>query len=107
MSSQASRRLSQTIWLLATAILSFIPIGCRKQDQAQGAPAAGPPPTMVTVAKAVTRDMPVYIDEIGRCVASEVVAIQSQASGRITAIHFKDGSDVKRDQMLFTIDPRP
>src|SRR5215212_10855677 len=104
MSSSALRRCGRAIWMLAIVAASFLPIGCRKQE-AQ-APGERPPP-VVTVAEAVTRDVPVYIDEIGRCVASEVVSIQSQAAGRITEIHFKDGADVKRDQMLFTIDPRP
>ncbi|CAN5486420.1 efflux RND transporter periplasmic adaptor subunit [soil metagenome] len=90
---------------IAIVVASFLPIGCSKPPQAQSA--GERPSPGVSVAEAQVRDVPVYIDEIGRIVASEVVSIQSQASGRITEIHFKDGSDVKRDQMLFTIDPRP
>ena len=65
------------------------------------------PPAPVTVAAAVTRDVPVYLDEVGKCVAREVVSIQPQLSGRITQLHFKDGADVKKGDLLFTIDPRP
>jgi multidrug efflux system membrane fusion protein len=65
------------------------------------------PPASVSVATAVTQDVPTYLDAIGKTVAREVVSIQSQVSGRIIKIHFTDGADVKKGQMLFTIDPRP
>ncbi len=48
-----------------------------------------------------------YLDSIGKSVAIEVVSIQPQVSGRITEIHFTDGADVKKGDLLFTIDPRP
>src|SRR5260370_3646678 len=65
------------------------------------------PPAPVSVATALERDVPVYLDQIGRNVAPEVVTSQAQVSGRITAIHFADGATVKRGDALFTIDPRP
>src|SRR5438067_7200708 len=71
---------------------------------------AGPPPKPVrpvTAAKAQTRDVPIYLDEIGNCTAYETVTIQPQVSGPITEIHFTDGQEVKKDDLLFTIDPRP
>src|SRR5215468_2164211 len=65
------------------------------------------PPAPVTVVTAVTQDVPIYLDEIGKVVAREVVSIQPQVSGRITRIHFTDGADVTTGGILFTIDPRP
>jgi len=59
------------------------------------------------VAKVVTKDVPVYLDEIGTCAAYETVQVQAQVSGQIIARHFQDGSDVKQGDPLFTIDPRP
>jgi multidrug efflux system membrane fusion protein len=59
------------------------------------------------VTAAVSQDVPTYIDAIGKTVAREVVSIQPQVSGRITKIHFVDGANVRRGQLLFTIDPRP
>jgi multidrug efflux system membrane fusion protein len=61
----------------------------------------------VTVAKVVTKDVPVYLDEIGTCAAYETVQVQAQVNGVIIARHFQDGSDVKKGDPLFTIDPRP
>ena len=66
-----------------------------------------PPPRPVAVAKVITRDVPLYQDEIGTCAASESVQVQAQVSGQIVARHFKDGDDVKKGDLLFTIDTRP
>lgn len=65
------------------------------------------PPAPVSVATAVGEDVPTYIDAIGKTVAREVVSIQPQVSGRITKIHFTDGANVRKGDLLFTIDPSP
>jgi len=65
------------------------------------------PPASVSVAPAVTENVPVYLDEVGKCVAREVVSVVPQVSGRLTEILFADGSDVHTGDPLFTIDPRP
>src|SRR6266542_5680321 len=65
------------------------------------------PPAPVSVTVAVSQDVPTYLDAIGKTVAREVVSIQPQVSGRITKIHFTDGANVKKGDMLFTIDNRP
>lgn len=88
-------------WTCLSAI-SFA-AACEKQAP----PAFERPPASVSVVTAVAGDVPVYLDEIGKCVAREVVSIQPQVSGRITEIHFSDGADLKAGDALFTIDPRP
>jgi membrane fusion protein, multidrug efflux system len=92
-------KVIQTLGLLLTAFLA----GCDRK-----APASlERPPAPVSIAAAVTRDVPVYIDAVGKIVAREVVSIQPQVSGRVTKIHFTDGGDLKAGDVLFTIDPRP
>lgn len=61
----------------------------------------------VTAAKAIVSDVPLYLSEIGNCVAFETVLIQPQVGGPVTAIHFQDGAELKKGDLLFTIDPRP
>lgn len=78
------------------------PASCRKS-----APPAARPPRPVIAAEAAAREVPVYIDQIGRCVPIENVMIRPQISGPVTAIHFTDGMDLKVGDPLFTIDPRP
>src|SRR6267154_3196901 len=65
------------------------------------------PPAPVSVSEAIAQDVPTYIDAIGKTVAREVVSIQPQVSGRIIKIHFTDGANVRKGDMLFTIDTRP
>jgi len=65
------------------------------------------PPAPVTVAPAVSQDVSNYLDALGKIVARETVSIKPQVAGRITQIHFTDGANIAKGQLLFTIDPRP
>lgn len=89
--------------LLVVGLLLPIFSGCRGKAQR----GFDRPPAPVQVSLAVSQDVPTYLDAIGKTVAREVVSIQPQVSGRIMRIHFIDGADVKKGQLLFTIDPRP
>src|SRR5580692_3692942 len=93
---------SENLFLLI-CISGFIATGCAKKEM----PAFERPPSPVIVTPAVAKDVPVYLDEVGHTVAREVVSVQPEVSGRITEIHFADGADIKKDDLLFTIDPRP
>src|SRR5258706_15810430 len=84
-------------------VAALVLVGCAKKDP----PAFERPPAPVNVASAISLDVPYYLDEVGRCVAREVVSVQPEVSGRITEIHFTDGADLKKGEALFTIDPRP
>jgi len=79
-------------------------IGCTNKAAQQG---FDRPPAPVSVTAAVMQDVPTYLDAIGKTVAREVVSIQPQVSGRITKINFTDGANVKKGDLLFTIDTRP
>ncbi len=85
-------------------LLLFLLSACENRQ-----PLAAPerPPAPVNVAEAQAHNVPIYLDEVGRCVAREVVSVQPQVSGRITDILFADGADLKKGDPLFTIDPRP
>ncbi|HZI49312.1 MAG TPA: efflux RND transporter periplasmic adaptor subunit [Pyrinomonadaceae bacterium] len=85
---------------IATAMIS---ISCGSKAQ----PSFERPPAPVEVTEATSQDVPTYLDAIGKTVAREVVSIQPQVSGRITGIHFTDGANVEKGQLLFTIDPSP
>lgn len=99
------RRSSLFLTVLFLAVMPAVLFtGCSNKAAQQ---AFERPPAPVSVTAAVAEDVPTYLDAIGKTVAREVVAIQPQVSGRITKIHFTDGADVKKGQMLFTIDTRP
>ncbi len=90
--------------LLSAAAVLLIVAGCEKKGPPQ---MQQRPPPSVTATKSVAKDVPIYIDEIGKCAAPEIVSIQPQVAGRIIEIFFKDGAEVKKGDKLFTIDPRP
>ena len=93
-------------YLLFAVLVVFF--GWRMYVHQKTAAKANQPPTRpVLVTKVITKDVPVYLDEIGTCAAYETVQVQAQVAGQITARHFQDGSDVKQGDLLFTIDPRP
>ncbi|HUE50208.1 MAG TPA: biotin/lipoyl-binding protein, partial [Candidatus Dormibacteraeota bacterium] len=69
--------------------------------------ATQPPVRTVLVAQVTSKDVPLYLDEIGTCAAYETVQVQAQVSGKILSRHFQDGADVKVGDLLFIIDPRP
>ncbi|HKZ81977.1 MAG TPA: efflux RND transporter periplasmic adaptor subunit [Pyrinomonadaceae bacterium] len=98
------RRSSHLVKVLSLVGLSAVLLaGCVNRAQQN----FERPPAPVSVTTAVTQDAPSYLDAIGKTVAREVVSIQPQVSGRIVKIHFTDGADVKKGDMLFTIDTRP
>lgn len=70
-------------------------------------PPAAPPPPEVMVATPLQREVVDWDDYTGRFVASQDAEISARVNGVITAIHFRDGQDVRQGQALFTIDPRP
>ena len=93
--------------MVAAAGLMSIASGCKRSNAAAHAPPGGPPAALVTVTEVVTRDVPVYLDQIGKCSAFRMVSIKPQVSGKIIKILFTDGQDVKTGKVLFEIDPAP
>src|SRR5246127_4005971 len=94
---------SVVVSLLFSAIVIVLS-GC-DQHSATGQSKAAPKNVLVTKVRAT--DVPVQIHEYGRVVSPESVNIQPQVSGRVTEVHFVEGQDVKKGDLLFVIDPRP
>jgi len=68
----------------------------------------GPPRGIPVLADTVTQKaVPVEISVIGNCQAYSTVAVKSMAAGEISQVHFTEGKDVAKGDLLFTIDPRP
>ena len=102
----ANQKIPKWAYLLFIILAAFV---CYRilQHRAGEVKSAQPPARPVTVAKAITKDVPVYLEEIGTCAAYETVQVQAQVSGKIIERLFQDGSEVKKGDLLFTIDPRP
>jgi multidrug efflux system membrane fusion protein len=91
------------LFLLLAALCVLNLTGCAKQ----AAQSFDRPPAPVQATVAIAQDVPTYLDAIGKTVAREVVSVQPQVSGRITQIHFTDGANVRKGDLLFTVDTRP
>ncbi|MFL5245681.1 MAG: efflux RND transporter periplasmic adaptor subunit [Gemmataceae bacterium] len=61
----------------------------------------------VQVSCPVSKEVIDYEDFTGRMEASKSVDIRARVTGYLKELHFQDGEDVKKDQILFEIDPRP
>jgi membrane fusion protein, multidrug efflux system len=96
----------RVLCVLALFVLQMAASGCDRFSPRAAGPQA-PPPPLVSVAKAQARDVPVYLDEIGKSNAFESVTVTPQVAGRIVQRQFQDGAELAKGQLLFVIDPRP
>ncbi len=65
------------------------------------------PPVPVTAGTVVQKTVPVQIRAVGNVEAYSTVSVKSQIGGVLTHVHFREGQDVNKGALLFTIDPRP
>lgn len=77
--------------------------GCTKPVISQSAP----PPAPVTVAKVEVKSVPVELRAIGAVEATSTVAVKARVTGLIATQQFGEGQDVKKGDVLFTIDRKP
>ncbi len=70
-------------------------------------PAKSRAPVPVKVAMAVRKSVPVRIRAIGNVEAYASVSVRSQVTGMLEQVHFRAGADVRKGQLLFSIDRRP
>jgi multidrug efflux system membrane fusion protein len=96
---------------LAIAAASAL-TGCSRGDaaatQTSGGRGGGQQATVpVAVALVEQRAVPLELRAIGTAQAYSVVAIRAQTTGELTSVNFKEGDDVRKGQVLFTLDRRP
>lgn len=97
------RQIRQTVvatMMFGATALAFT--GCETQ---KAAPA--PPPPDVVVTPVVQKDVPIYNEWVATLDGFDNAQIQPQVTGYIVAQTYREGSLVKKGQVLFEIDPRP
>ncbi len=65
-----------------------------------------PPPPKVTVAQPVQQEVIEYLEFTGTVQAFEEANIQALVAGFLPSMHFTPGTQVKKDDLLFVIDPK-
>jgi multidrug efflux system membrane fusion protein len=88
----------------ALALAAALLAGCQKPDPAAN---ATPPPPTVTVSQPEQKDIVEWDEYQARLEAIDSVEVRARVSGYLKSVHFKDGAEVKRGDLLFVIDPRP
>jgi membrane fusion protein, multidrug efflux system len=104
--SRARRRtVSIAITLLILGGLGYIAWTSLQQRQAANRNARPDLPVPVLAATPRIQDMPVYLDGVGAVRALNNVIVRSQVDGKLIAVNFTEGQDVKKGDVLAEIDP--
>ena len=98
-------------WLFGVAALALIGIallvrGLWTSDGAAARSQARVRVVPVEVASATRKPMPVRIESLGNVTPIASVGIKARVDTTITAVHFRDGAEVKKGDPLFTLDGR-
>lgn len=73
-----------------------------QEAQAKRAPA----PTVVTTARAESRDVPLKLKANGTVTALQSVDLRSQVTSTVREVHIREGQDVRKGDLLFSLDAR-
>lgn len=106
---------TQSFLLIALAIPLAFAAGCSTgQVSATGGPGGGRGgkkggggDVPVTVAVALQKNVPVEVQVIGNVEAYSTISVKAEVGGQLTNVYFHEGDFVKKNDPLFTIDPRP
>ncbi len=98
MIASRARRCRAFLHLLAVAAAVASVPGCRDAQET-----AAPPPPAVTVARPVSESVANYLDFTGNTAATQKVTVVARVEGYLEKIHFIDGQQVKKGDLLFTI----
>jgi multidrug efflux system membrane fusion protein len=101
------RMVSLTVTLVILGGLGYIGWLAFQQKPAGNRAGNGRPDLPVPVLAATPRveDVPVYLDGVGSVRALNNVLVRSQVDGKLIAVNFVEGQDVKKGDVLGEIDP--
>jgi multidrug efflux system membrane fusion protein len=88
-------------WLAAALTGAVLLAGCSRKVQPP------PPAVPVSVAKVTQETVPIELSSFGAVEANMSVMVKSQVAGILTAVHFAEGQEVKKGDLLVSIDSRP
>jgi multidrug efflux system membrane fusion protein len=101
-----ARRLRYLLWGVALVALVAALVWLTRERQSLARTVVPAPVRVVTVV-ARQASLPVQLDALGTVTPLHTVAIQSQVSGQVVAVHYQEGQLVQQGEALIDIDPRP
>ena len=93
--------------VLALSTALFAVTACSKDEAAGGGPGGGMPPPEVGVVVMQPGAVPVSKDLVGRLSAFRSADVRARVPGVLQRRLYEEGSDVRKGQALFQIDPAP
>jgi len=90
------RHLLASVWVLAASLT-----GCGKTEP------PAPPVLNIPVIDVIQQDVPIPIEMVGQTLGSVDIPIRARVEGFLESMDFQEGRKVEKDQLLYTIDPRP
>jgi multidrug efflux system membrane fusion protein len=93
-------------WIALTLTLTALLTACHRKEgpASKGKRQMGAVP--VLVGKVIQKYVLSQAQAIGNVTAYSTVSVRSRVSGELLKAHFKEGDEVKKNDLLFTIDPR-
>ena len=85
--------------LIITVTLAIFFSSCGKKE------IPPPPPAKVKVVDVLQTTVPIPVDFVGQTYGYKDIPIRARVDGFLTGLYFKEGSEVKQGQLLYTIDP--
>jgi membrane fusion protein, multidrug efflux system len=101
------QKMIRTAWLIpALAAVAGVVYAVARDDHGAASHGAMPPPPEVSVARVIAREVRSSNEFTGRVSAVETVEVRPRVSGYIERVHFEEGSEVRKGDLLFVIDQR-
>jgi membrane fusion protein, multidrug efflux system len=91
----------------AIVALGVVILALRFLDSQPVAPINANATVPVTAATAMREDVPTIVSVLGTVQSIDIVSVQARVNGPIVKVEFTPGQDVKENQEMFLIDPRP
>jgi RND family efflux transporter MFP subunit len=105
--SGAIPKLGHNLLKVAAAVATLLVASSLLASCGQNNSYVPPPPPRVTVALPQQRTITRYIEATGNTAAVNSADLVARVSGFIQEINYQDGAVVKKDALLFTIEPEP
>jgi multidrug efflux system membrane fusion protein len=100
----------QTLFFLAGLVLVAGGVGFAVLNSSSTAPApaadAAGGAIPVLAAEVSRKDVPIYLDGLGKVQALKTVTVRAQVEGKIVKVAFQEGQEVRAGDTLIEIDPR-
>jgi RND family efflux transporter MFP subunit len=100
-------KLKHVAWASAGVLVLVAVVLFFASHSGAKAAAQNPPAPVVEVAPVQQKDVPVYGEWIGTLAGQVNATVKAQVSGYLLSQNYKEGSYVKKGELLFEIDPRP